>query len=153
MPLSRPRRLTLTISIFEFRALRASLVWMLSSVISCPLRGGAHGRVDTLIAAAATDVARHGLVDLGIGRARRLGEERRRLHDLLGLAVAALGHAILPPGDLHGVIALGAQALDGDDRLAGQLRHRRHAGAHGRAVDMHGAVAAKRGATSEFGAR
>src|SRR5262245_21964302 len=106
-PLSSPRRLTLTIFV---------LVWVLSSVIarssSGATRGSAHGRVDSLVAAAAAEVARHGLGDLTIGRPRRLCQEGGGLHDLAGLAIAALRHAQVAPGDLHRMIALGAKPLD-----------------------------------------
>ena len=63
--------------------------------------------VDALIGAAAADVAGHGGVDLRVGRLRRLGEERRRRHDLARLAVAALRHLL------------------GDPRLLQRMRRRR----------------------------
>jgi len=47
---------------------------------------------------------------------------------------------------------VGRQTLDGHDVLAGDLRHLRLAGAHGRAVDMHRAGAAQTGAAAVFGA-
>ena len=59
------------------------------------------GRADALIGAAAADVAGHRRVDLGVGRMRLLGEERRRLHDLPDLAVAALGDVGRDPRALH----------------------------------------------------
>src|SRR5262245_6725531 len=91
MPLSRPRRLTLAM---------ANRVWLPSSVMSRPLGGGADGRVDTLITAAAAEIAGHRLRDLGIGGRRLARQQRRGLHDLAGLAVAALRHAGVAPGDL-----------------------------------------------------
>jgi hypothetical protein len=50
---------------------------------------------------------------------RLLGEERRRGHDHAGLAVAALRHVEVTPGDLDRVHAGRRQALDGDDLLVG----------------------------------
>src|SRR4051812_22980858 len=46
---------------------------------------------DALAGAAATDVG-HRLVDVLVGRVRLLLQQRRRRHDLAGLAVAALRH-------------------------------------------------------------
>jgi hypothetical protein len=108
--------------------------------------------VDALIATAPAQIAGHAAGDVGVGRRRLLGEQRRRIHDLAGLAIAALRHAEVAPGDLHGVLALGVQALDGDDRLGCRRRHRRRAGADRIAVEMHGAVAAERGTAAELGA-
>ena len=59
---------------------------------------------------------------VGAGLRRQQG---RGLHDLAGLAVAALRHADVAPGDLHGMLALGVQALDRGHRLAGDVRHLR----------------------------
>ena len=53
------------------------------------------------IGRAAADVAAHGVVDVGVGRLRVLLEQRRRRHDLAGLAIAALRHLQLDPGGLH----------------------------------------------------
>src|SRR5262249_23042091 len=106
--------------------------------------------MDALIAAASTDVAVHGLVDLLVGRRRRLRQQRGRLHDLAGLAIAALRHAHVAPGDLDGMVALGVEALDGDHRLARDVGHRDAAGADRFAVEMNRAGAAERDAATEF---
>src|SRR5688500_11966901 len=103
-PLSRPRRLTLVMR---------HLLCVLSSVMSRSPGSGANGRVDALITAAAAEIAGHGFADFRIGRRGFLGEKGRRLHDLPGLAVAALRHAIVTPGNLHRMLALGMQAFDG----------------------------------------
>src|SRR5438067_353630 len=55
---------------------------------------------DALIGAAAADVG-HRFVDVLVGRPRLLLQERRRRHDLAGLAVAALRHVDRGPGLLH----------------------------------------------------
>src|ERR1700731_4461382 len=118
--------------------------------MSGPLRRIADRDMDALITAASTDVAVHGLVDLLVGRRRRLCQQRRRLHDLAGLAVAALRHADIAPGDLDGMLALGVEPLDGHDRLAGDVRHRDAAGAHRLTVEMNRAGAAQRDAATEL---
>ena len=71
-----------------------------------PLGGGANCRVNALIAAAAAQIARHGGIDLGVGGRRGFGKQGRGVHDLAGLAVAALRHADIAPRHLHGVTAL-----------------------------------------------
>ena len=48
------------------------------------------------IGAAAADIARHRCVDIGIIRVRGTVEQRRRRHDLAGLAIAALRHCRCP---------------------------------------------------------
>ena len=98
-------------------------------------------------------IAGHGLDDFGVRGRAVLCEQRRRLHDLPGLAKAALRNADLAPCLLHRVLAVGAQTLDRRDRSCRRLRERRLAGAHGDAVDMNGAGAADAGAASELGAR
>jgi hypothetical protein len=50
------------------------------------------GGGDSLIAAAATDIAAHDAGDLGFGRVFAGRQEGRCLHDLAGLAIAALRH-------------------------------------------------------------
>jgi hypothetical protein len=82
----------------------------------------------------------------------RVLEQRRGLHDLAGLAVAALRHVELAPCLLHRMIAVSRQALDGDDGLAVDVADLDLAGAHGRAFEMHGAGAAQRPPAAELGA-
>src|SRR5438876_3217069 len=101
--------------------------------------------------AAPTDVARHGVDDLLIGGLRRLLEERRGLHDLAGLAVAALRNVSGFPGTLDRVSAIRAEALDGDDLVPGRIGERGDARAHGVAVHMHRARATRSDATAELG--
>src|SRR4051812_27409398 len=111
-----------------------------------------HGLADALIRPAAANVG-HRLVDVGIGRLRLLLQQRRRRHDLPGLAVTALRHVDRGPCLLHRVRRIGREALDGADlvaRLHGAERHR--AGALHFAVDVHRACAALRDAAAVFGA-
>src|SRR5260221_574231 len=109
-----------------------------SVVMSRSCRCGLDGRGDALIAAAAADVAAHGVVDLALGRVLGRGEEGGRLHDLPGLAVAALRHVERAPSLLHGVHAVRIEAFDGDHGAAGDVAHRGGAGAGRLAVDMEG---------------
>src|SRR5207302_580422 len=65
---------------------------------------------------AAADVARHGIVDIGVGRARIAGDERGGGHDLARLAVAALNDLAVEPSLLDlGARRRRADRLDGRD--------------------------------------
>src|SRR5437016_9886457 len=112
-----------------------------------------HRLADLLIRAAAADAVAHGLVDIRLRWIRRLGEQRRRRHDLPALAIAALGHVFLNPGLLDGVRAIGGEPLDRSYLLARDAGDRRHAGPNRLPVDVHGACPAQRHPASEFGAR
>src|SRR5882672_1882092 len=108
---------------------------------------------DSHISAAATDVPRHGGVDISIGRLGIGGEQRRRGHDLAGLAIAALRDLELDPGLLDFLAGGGgANGLDRGDALAGCGSDRRNARAHRLAVEVDGARAAQAEAATEFGA-
>src|SRR6266853_6832757 len=83
---------------------------------------------DSHISAAATDVPRHRGVDIAIGRVGVGREQRRRGHDLAGLAIAALRHLQLDPGLLDLFAGGGgSDGLDGGDALAGRCSDRRDA--------------------------
>src|SRR3989442_7674949 len=100
---------------------------------------------DPRVGPAATDVAAHGLVDLGVGRLRRALEERGRGHDLAGLAIAALRYAHVDPRRLQRLAdRVRADRLDGDDFLVRHRRDRGEARAHGLTVDVDGAGATER---------
>ena len=78
-----------------------------------------HRPANRLIGSAAAQVAVHGFVDIGVGGIRSLGEQRRRGHDLTGLAVAALRHVLFDPGPLHRMApSVGGKAFDGGDGFA-----------------------------------
>src|ERR1700730_7882536 len=79
-----------------------------------------------------------------------LGEQGGRLHDLAGLAVAALRNLLGDPRLLQRMVALGAEAFDGGDLLAGDVAERSLAGSHGLAVDVNRTGAAQAGAAAEF---
>jgi hypothetical protein len=70
---------------------------------------------DSLIGSTATENAIHGRIDIGVGRIGFLRKQRRRHHDLSGLAVSALRDMHLDPGDLQGVASVGRKTLDRKD--------------------------------------
>ena len=113
--------------------------------------GGAHDRLlDARIGHAAAEIAVHMRHHFFLGRVGILGKQRRRLHDLPGLAVAALRNLLGDPRLLQRMIALGAEAFDGGDLLAGDVAERGLAGSHRFAVDVNRAGAAQAGAAAEF---
>src|SRR5258708_525005 len=117
------------------------------------LRRVLDGLADARIGAAAANVPRHRLVDIGIGGSRYLHEQRTGGHDLPGLTVAALHDLEIEPGLLDLLARRGVAAgLDGSDGMADGGAHRHHAGSPGDAIQVHGAGAAQRGAAAELGA-
>lgn len=103
------------------------------------------------IGAAATNISGHGGINVRIVGGRRRSEERRRRHDLSGLAVAALNDFEIEPGLLHlGAGWRGADAFDGGDRSPAHRADRQQAGAHRLAIHMHGTRTAERDAAAEF---
>src|SRR5919205_3712369 len=123
MPFSMLRRLTFSMRVMEV---------VISRSLGSLLDGGA----DALIGSATADIACHGVVDVVVRRVRRLLQERRRLHDLAGLAIAALRHIQVAPRLLHRMIAVGRQAFDGRHGFAGDLLEGRRARARRIAVHM-----------------
>src|SRR6266581_1183523 len=109
-----------------------------STVMSGPFLGRVlDSLADAHISAAATDVPRHGGVDVAIGRVGLGGEQRRRGHDLAGLAIAALRHLKLDPGLLNLLAGgRGADGLDRGDALPGRGRDGRDARAHRLAIEV-----------------
>ena len=77
--------------------------------------------LDARIGHAAAEIAVHVRDDFFLGRIAVLGEQRCGLHDLAGLAVAALRNLLGDPGPLQRMFALGLEAFDGGDLLAGGL--------------------------------
>jgi len=116
----------------------------MSGSCSSRLDGGG----DPLIATAAANVAAHRVVDLGLGRVLRRRQERCGLHDLAGLAVAALRDIQGAPRLLHRVIAVAVEPFDRRYRTTADIADGRGAGSGGFAVDMNGAGAAERYATA-----
>src|SRR5262249_3273899 len=113
-------------------------------------RGALDGAHDALIGAATADVGAHMLDDLRARRLRIAREQVGGAHDLAGLAVAALRHALGQPRLLHRMRGVGRQAFDGGHRPAGDLRDLRLAREGALAVDVHHAGAAQAGAAAEL---
>src|SRR3954451_3156370 len=142
MPFSNPRRLT-----FEMRSFRIG-----EAVMSGSLHRLADGGADARIGAAPADIAPHGAVDFLVTRGWRLLQQGRRLHDLPGLAIAALRHGDIPPCLLERMVALWVQPFDRRHRQVLGGADRRLAGPDSLAIQMNGAGAAGGDAAAEFGA-
>src|SRR6266446_1381726 len=123
-----------------------------STVMSGPFLGGVlDSLADPDVRTAATDVSRHCGVDIAVGWVGICGEQRRRGHDLAGLAIAALWHLQLDPGLLDLLAGGGGtDGLDRSDALAGRGRDRRDARAHRLAIKMDRARTAQSEAATEF---
>src|SRR5262249_29799910 len=135
----------------------ADLEEFASSRHASPLRARRPGRaMDRLaharVAAAAAHLAIDDLVDVGVGRLRLLLEERAGRADHPRLAVAALRDVLLDPGALAAVRAVGREALDGDEALAGRIGERDLARAHRPPVLEDGAGPADADAAAVLGA-
>jgi hypothetical protein len=85
---------------------------MISSPASGELRRTMNGPANPVVGAAATDVARQGVVDLGVGRVPIRGEKDSRRHDLTRLAVSTLRNLLHQPGLLHWMASIVRQSLD-----------------------------------------
>src|SRR5712671_2536177 len=107
------------------------------------LRREVNGGADTLIGSAAAHVAGHGLVDVVVSGLRSSGQQCRGRHDLARLTVAALHDVDLQPGLLKGLSdRCFSNCFNRGDGLPADGTYRRHARAHGHAVDVYGAGAA-----------
>src|SRR5260221_795900 len=123
---------------------RVVFFMVVSSGLLRHVGGHVHARTDALVRPTAADVG-HGRVDVGVGRARVLLEQRTGRHDLARLAVAALRHVERRPGLLHRMGARSGKPFDSDDAVGGLDRADGDgAGAPHLAVDVHGAGAALR---------
>src|SRR5260370_17046332 len=110
------------------------------------------GRPDAVIGAAPADIG-HRFVDVLVGRFRRSFEQRRRRHDLTGLAIAALRDVDRRPRFLYGMRAGGGGAVEGDGPVGGfYVSNPDRTGALHVVIDMHGAGAALRDPAAVFGA-
>src|SRR5487761_2283484 len=108
---------------------------------------------DTLIAAAAADISRHGFAYLVVGGLWIVQKQGRRLHDLPGLAIAALRYICLAPGLLNRVVACRVKAFDRRDFTVDDVGNRGDAGSHGLLVHDDSACTAKRLTAAIFGTR
>src|SRR4029077_12123699 len=124
---------------------------MTASIIH-ELGGALHSADDPGIGGATTHVACHAIHDLLLSRTGIRCKQGSGLHDLAGLAIAALRHLMLDPSLLHGGGAAGIEALDGGDELSFNGSDRDRAGAHGLAVDVNCARPAQANSATVFGA-
>ena len=136
----------------EREGLAAARCWSLAIGGLLPQFGG--GLLDRLadadIGHAAAQIAGHHGVDVLVAWRREILQQRRRLHDLAGLAVAALRNLKVDPGLLQRMPSLGIEPFDRRDLRVGDAAHRRDAGARGAPAHMHGAGAAHADAAAEF---
>src|SRR5271169_229509 len=136
-PFRKPRRLTFSM-----------VAW--TDVMSRSRGSRLDGGGDALVAAAAADVAAHGIVDLRLGGVFVRPQERRGLHDLAGLAIAALRDIQGAPCLLYRMVPLRIQPLDGRNRTPGRIADRGDARPGGLAIDMDRAGATQRHAATKF---
>ena len=114
------------------------------------LRGALDCVDDSVVRAAAADVAVEGLLDLRLGRARVLLQERDRLHHHAVDAVAALGRLLVDERlDDRVRVLLRAEPLERRDLLPGHGRDGHDAGADRLPVHVHGAGPALREPAAE----
>jgi hypothetical protein len=110
------------------------------------------GVFDTLVSTAAAYVPRHRVTYLVARRFWILDQERSRLHDLTGLAIAALRDIEVAPSFLNRMIARRMETLDGRDLPVGHVGNRGDTGAYGLLVDKDGASTAEGLAAAKLGA-
>src|SRR5260370_41624497 len=111
------------------------------------------GVFDALVGTAAADVARHRFPYLVARRFWILDQQRCRLHDLTGLAIAALRNVEVAPSLLNRMIARRMEPFDRRDLPADHVGNRGDTGAYGLLVDKDGASAAEGLAAAKLGAR
>jgi hypothetical protein len=86
-------------------------------------------------------------------RRETFDQQRSRLHDLTGLAIAALRDVDVAPGLLNRMISRRMEAFDRRDLPADHVGNRGDTGACGLLVDKNGASAAEGLAAAKLGAR
>src|SRR5262252_1677327 len=105
---------------------------------------------DADIGHASAQVAAHDGVDVLVARVAKILEQSCGLHDLSGLAIAALRRLRLDPGLLQWMLTMRVEPLDRRDRRVRHRAERRNAGAHRASVNVHSACAAHADAAAEF---
>src|ERR1700716_723405 len=108
---------------------------------------------DALVTAAAADIARHRFSYLIVCGFWIFHQQCGRLHNLAGLAIAALRDIYLAPGLLNRVITRGMEAFDGRDLSVDHVGNRSDAGTYGLLVHDDGARAAESLAAAKFRTR
>src|SRR5579872_1628683 len=132
------------------RLVRACVSLSMTASIIHDLGGPFHGADDPGIGRTPTHVAGHAIDDLLLGRMRIFREQSRGLHDLAGLAIAALRHLVLDPGLLHRMGVGRIEPFDGGDQLAFDRADADRTGAHRLAIDMNRTTAAQADSATEF---
>src|SRR5439155_17082754 len=108
-------------------------------------------RTNALVGSTAADISGHRFIDLLIGGLLLAVQQSHGLHDLPGLAIAALRHVHLHPRLLNQMQSLITETFDRCDLCAGQLPHGDDAGTNHLTVLVNGTGATKRYAATEFG--
>ena len=98
------------------------------------------------------DIAMHGILNLLLGGMGITFQQRRRRHDLTGLAITALRHVHFVPGELQGMITVFRQPFDGGDGGIFYRRYPQLTGTHRIAIKMNGAGTALANAATKLGA-
>src|SRR5215813_8877353 len=112
--------------------------------------GRLDGGGDALIAAATADVAAHRIINFTLGRVFVHRQERGCLHDLAGLAIAALRDIQSAPGFLYRMVSVVIEALDRCHGAPVDIAHGDRTGTGGFTIHMDCAGAAQRHATAVF---
>src|SRR5690606_17256594 len=97
---------------------------------------GFYGSLDSEISGTATNITVHGRFDFLIGWTGITFYQGSGIHDLPGLAVAALRHIVLQPSFLYRVVALIGESLDSGDLLVPNPCSRQHTGPNRCSVKM-----------------
>src|ERR1700752_1711371 len=106
---------------------------------------------NTRIGSATAQIAGHHLIDLLVRWLWDLFEKRNGLHDLAGLAIAALRYLMLESGLQDRVLVSICQPFDRDYRLTSDLTDMRLTGTDGHSVYLNGTGAALRDTTAVLG--
>jgi hypothetical protein len=115
--------------------------------------GHLHSRDNARVSSAAADVAFEGTPDFRLAGVWSLFQETHAGEDHAGSAIAALHGVGLDESFLQRMeAAVLRDSFDGGDLFSGDLEDWRDAGAHGRAIDEHGAGSAMAFATAVFAA-
>ena len=113
--------------------------------------GKLDGAADADVGHAPTQVACHHCIDVLVSWIWIILEQGSRLHDLAGLAVAALRNLQIDPCRLQRMAPIGIKSFDGRDFGAGDSAHRGDARPGRATFDMDGAGAAHPDATTKLG--
>src|SRR5215813_3617781 len=98
---------------------------------------------DARVGPAATEIAAHRVVNVGVGRVRFLFKQTGRRHHLSRLTVAALRDLYLLPGLLYRVAQIAREPFDRNYSFPFDARHRSDAGTNRVAVEMNHAATAE----------